>query len=36
VAVRRWEKATGLEATLECGGTSFNATAQQRGVEVAR
>jgi len=36
VAVRRWEKASGLEATLEGEGTSFAAAAQQRGVEVAQ
>jgi len=36
VAVRRWEQATGQAAVLEGEGTSFAATAQSRGVEVAR
>jgi DNA modification methylase len=35
VAVRRWEKATGKQATLESAGATFAQTASERGVEVA-
>ena len=32
VAVRRWERATGREAVLHCGGRAFAAVAAERSV----